>query len=223
MARLLGLAHGDSGRGDLGAGENRLESIGESGEGLRILRSSTCGSSSSSLQSSCCPGNRSGDWLLDGVWAGDGDTLCGDDCPDSYISMLEQDGSDSSWNPERSEVSRTEYLAPVAGFESSRHLVGLSRSMEWTTRRCCRTARRLGDTPPHSLQLRSPELEDGEMCSFWKCAFMAICRWNRFLHAGHTNGRGLVLSFLCLTDGARTGGLVPLSPVFCRSCWSRDE
>jgi hypothetical protein len=23
------------------------------------------------------------------------------------------------------------------------------------------------------------------MCSFWKCAFMAMCRWNLFPHAGH--------------------------------------
>jgi len=39
----------------------------------------------------------SGDSLLVGVCAGEGEILCGEDCPDSYnISIFEQDGSDSS-------------------------------------------------------------------------------------------------------------------------------
>jgi hypothetical protein len=75
---LLGLALGDSGRGDLGPGENRFEGKGEVRTGLRILRSSTCGSSSSRWKNpSGFNGkrDRSGDSLLVGVWAGEGEIL----------------------------------------------------------------------------------------------------------------------------------------------------
>ena len=75
---LLDLALGDSGRGDLGPGENRFESRGEVRTGLRILRSSTWGSSSPRWKNpSGFKGkrDRSGDSLLVGVCAGEGDIL----------------------------------------------------------------------------------------------------------------------------------------------------
>ena len=81
--RLIGLAHGDSGLGDLGAGlylPTDLPRTGDEGYGRRRLRSSTCISSSSKTwrEMSCLIGNRllSGDSLLVGVvgvWAGEGD------------------------------------------------------------------------------------------------------------------------------------------------------
>lgn len=68
----------------------------------------------------------SGDWLLEGVCPGDSD--CGDRLV-SDMSIFEQDGSDSSPGcPLRREASSTEYLEEK-GTASSRHLVGLSRSM----------------------------------------------------------------------------------------------
>lgn len=104
LGRLIGLAHGDSGLGDLGAGLYRPKDfprIGDEGEGRRKLRSSTCISSSPNAwrDKSCLIGKRllSGDSLLVGVWAGDGEACDGEQLLlHSDISMLEQEGSDSS-------------------------------------------------------------------------------------------------------------------------------
>lgn len=73
---------------------------------------------------------------------------------------------------------------------STRNELGLSRSIWWSLSRCALMLGMEAARWEHILQTLSPLLLSPlaarcAMCSFWKCAFMAMCRWKRFLHAGH--------------------------------------
>ena len=62
---------------------------------------------------------------------------------------------------------------------STRLAAGFSRSMLWCLTRCWRMETMSAATCEQSRQIfLSASFDVWPMCSFWKCAFIAMCRWN---------------------------------------------